>query len=244
MTGNTELKIHVPKTFYAGEVTSGRCVSNVNDFNSIFVIMTVTSDGNCTVNRSKEIETVGTHYQKNFSIICASGNHTVSCSTNGRHHINKVKPLQGIYNCNAYILMYIYSHTMYTYIHIYMTLYHKYYVYTVLKRPSPEIINKPCNVTIAVGLPITFRCYVKGEPNHYWVGWMSRNTIITPGKDYSISTSQSFLSANGTTHYLTVHEVKEAGKYDCKVYSLEGNVEDFITHEVIISNGMDKYSNC
>ena len=126
-----------------------------------------------------------------------------------------------------------------------MTFYHKYYLYTVLKRPSsPEIINKPCNVTIAVGLPVTFRCYVKGDPNHYWVGWMSRNTIIQAGNDYSISTSQSFLSTNGTTHYLTIHEVKEAGKYDCKVYSLEGNVEDFITHEVMVSNGMNKYSNC
>ena len=79
MIGNAELKIHVPNTFYAGEVTSGRCVSNVNDFNSIFVIMTVTSDGNCTVNRSREIETVGKHYQMNFTINCASGNHTVSC---------------------------------------------------------------------------------------------------------------------------------------------------------------------
>ena len=111
---------------------------------------------------------------------------------------------------------------------------------TVTEKPSPKITSKPRNVTIAVGLPITFRCYVEGDPNHYWVGWMTKNTIIQPGEEYSVSTSPNFKSVNGTANYLTVHTVKEAGKYDCQVYSLMGDIIDFITHEVIISNGMDK----
>ena len=121
-----------------------------------------------------------------------------------------------------------------------LTILHKYFLPTVLERP--KIINKPCNVTIAFGLPITFRCHVEGDPNHYWVGWISRNTIIQEGENRSISSSTSFKSTNGTTHYLTVHSVKEEGQYECKVYNLAGDVEDFITHKVIISNGMHKYS--
>ena len=70
---------------------------------------------------------------------------------------------------------------------------------------------------------------------------MTKNTIIQPGEEYSVSTSPSFKSLNGTAHYLTLHTIKEAGKYDCKVYGLAGDVVDFITHEVIISHGMDKY---
>ena len=131
-----------------------------------------------------------------------------------------------------------------TYIHKYTHTYvqcFKYLVHTVTEKPSPKITSKPRNVTIAVGLSITFRCYVEGDPNHYWVGWMTKNTIIQPGEEYSVSTSPSFKSTNGTTHYLTVHTIKEAGKYDCQVYSLTGDVVDFITHEVIISNGMDNY---
>ena len=116
----------------------------------------------------------------------------------------------------------------------------KYLVHTVTEKPSPKITNEPHNVTIAVGLPITFRCYVEGDPNHYWVGWMTRNTIIQPGEEYSVSTSPNFKSTNGTAHYLTVHTVKEAGKYDCQVYNPVGDVVDFITHEVIVSNGMNK----
>jgi len=82
---------------------------------------------------------------------------------------------------------------------------------------------------------------VKGDPSHYWVGWMSRNTIVQEGDKYSISNSPSFKSNNGTSHYLTVHSVKEAGKYECIVYNLAGEVEDFITHEVFLnSKGMDK----
>ena len=116
--------------------------------------------------------------------------------------------------------------------------YTKQSLHTVLDKP-PKITNKPCNVTIAVGLPTTFRCSVEGDPSHYWVGWMVRNTIIQQGEEYSISTSPNFQSTNnGTSHYLTVHTVKEAGKYECKVYSLEGDIEDFITHEVVISDGI------
>ena len=111
---------------------------------------------------------------------------------------------------------------------------------TVLDKP-PKIINKPCNVNIAAGLPTTFRCSVEGDPSKYWVGWMVRNTIIQQGEEHSISTSPNFQSTNGTSHYLTVHTVKEAAKYDCKVYSLEGDIEDFIIHEVVISNGIHKH---
>ena len=69
---------------------------------------------------------------------------------------------------------------------------------------------------------------------------MVRNMIIQQGEEHSISTSPNFQSTNGTNHYLTIHAVKEASKYDCKVYSLEGDIEDFITHEVVISDGMHR----
>ena len=57
---------------------------------------------------------------------------------------------------------------------------------TVIDKP-PKIINKPSNVTIAVGLPITFRCSVEGDPTHYWVGWMVRNAVIQKREEYSIA---------------------------------------------------------
>ena len=114
-------------------------------------------------------------------------------------------------------------------------------VHTVTEKPSPKITNKPSNITIAVGLPITFSCYVEGDPNSYWVGWMTKNIIIQPGEEHAVSTSPSFKSVNGTTHYLTVHTVKGTSKYDCKVYDLAGDVVDFITHKVIISHGMHGY---
>ena len=120
MIGNAELKIHIPKTFYAGEVISGRCVSNVNDCSEApFVCITVTADDNCTVNRSKETETVGKHYQKNFTIICPSGNHTVSCYT---IHKTKDKLLKGSYlllqcmHTNVYLSTYVQCTCTYLYI--------------------------------------------------------------------------------------------------------------------------------
>ena len=106
-----------------------------------------------------------------------------------------------------------------------------------VKDKSPKIINKPSNITIAVGLPVTFRCSVKGDPTHYWVGWMVRNAVIQKGEEYSIATSPNFQSVNGTSHYLTVHTVKEAGKFECIVYNPVGDVVDLLTHEVFISNG-------
>ena len=108
---------------------------------------------------------------------------------------------------------------------------------TVIERP-PKIVNKPHNITTDIGLPVTLTCYVEGDPNHYWVGWMSRQTIIHAGEKHSISTSPNFKSTNGTTHHLTIHSVKEAGKYECKVYTMTGDVQDQLTHHVFaITNG-------
>ena len=106
---------------------------------------------------------------------------------------------------------------------------------TVIEKP-PKIINKPCNITTDVGLPVTFTCYVEGDPNEYWVGWMSRQTLIQAGEEHSISTSPSFKSTNGTAHHLTIHSVKEAGNYECKVYTIKGDVQDQVTHHVFVTD--------
>ena len=99
------------------------------------------------------------------------------------------------------------------------------------------IISKPHNITTVVGLPVTLTCYVEGDPNHYWVGWMSRNSIIQAGEEHSVSTSPSFQSANGTVHYLTIHTVKTSGKYHCNVYTISKKVVDQVTHQVTVDNG-------
>ena len=104
---------------------------------------------------------------------------------------------------------------------------------------EPKITNNCSNVTTEVGLPVTLTCYVEGDPNHYWVGWMSRNTIIHAGDEHSISTSPNFRSLNGTAHHLTIHSVKVPGKYECVLYTVEGDVQDKITHHVDVHEGKD-----
>lgn len=111
-------------------------------------------------------------------------------------------------------------------------------MFLVMEKPTPTIISEPQNVTIEAGLPVTLSCYVEGDPRHYWVGWMSRNTIIQNGEEHSISTSPSFKSTNGTSHYLTIHSVKSSGKYNCKVFTIQQNVAvDEVTHQVVVDNG-------
>ena len=107
---------------------------------------------------------------------------------------------------------------------------------------EPTIISKPENITTVVGLPVTLKCYVKGDPSHYLVGWMSQNEIIQEGKEHSMSTSPSFTSANGTVHYLTVHTVKTSGKYHCNVYTMSKKVVDQVTHQVHIGKGKIYYT--
>ena len=101
----------------------------------------------------------------------------------------------------------------------------------------PEIITRPINAVVdRVGLPITLTCKVSGDPSHYWVGWMYRNSIIQRGdEDYahSFSTSPSYLS-NGTTQFLTIHSLKAPGNYTCQVYSIEGKQLDNVTHQVTV----------
>lgn len=115
------------------------------------------------------------------------------------------------------------------------------YVHIVSVREKPKIeakiISKSQNVTTGVGLPVTLKCYVEGDPSQYWVGWLSRNAMIHKGEDHSISTSPSLKSTNGTTHYLTIHSVKVSGKYHCKVYTVQKKVLDQVTHEVLVDNG-------
>ena len=110
------------------------------------------------------------------------------------------------------------------------------YVHTIVIQRPPKIINKPHNITTDIGLPVTLTCYVEGDSNHYWVGWMSRHTIIQAGEEHSISTSPNFKSSNGTTHHLTIHSVKEAGKYECKVYTVTGDLQDELTHHILVIN--------
>ena len=65
---------------------------------------------------------------------------------------------------------------------------------------------------------------------------MSRHTVIQAGEEHSISSSTNFTSANSTIHYLTIHSVKEAGKYECKVYTIAGDVQDQVTHHIIVND--------
>ena len=104
---------------------------------------------------------------------------------------------------------------------------------------EPKIISKPCNITTEVGQPVTLTCYVEGDPDHYWVGWMSKNTIIHARDEHSISTSPSFRSLNGTVHHLTIHSVKVSGKYECILYTVEGDVQDKVAHNIAIYEGKD-----
>ena len=85
-----------------------------------------------------------------------------------------------------------------------------------------------------VGLPVTLSCHVKGDPTHYWVGWMYRDSIIQEGEQNAMSTSRS---TRGTHHYLTIHTVKESGKYKCNVYTIKGLVNQ-VPHHVTVKNGM------
>ena len=114
----------------------------------------------------------------------------------------------------------------------------------MLEKPTvePKIINEPENITTGVGLPVTLKCYVKGDPSHYIVGWISRNTVIQEGEEYSMSTSPSFKSTNGTAHYLTIHTVKVSDKYYCNVYTIENKVVDQVTHQIHVDNGMISYT--
>ena len=107
--------------------------------------------------------------------------------------------------------------------------------FTVIQKP-PKVINKPSNITTDIGLPVTLTCYVEGDPSHYWIGWMSRHTVIQAGEKHSISTSPNFKSANGTIYHLTIHSVKEAGKYECKVYAITGDVQDQVAHHIIVND--------
>jgi len=57
--------------------------------------------------------------------------------------------------------------------------------------------------------------------------------------DHSVSVSPSIKSLQGTTHHLTVHSVKQDGKYQCQVFTIkDGSVADQLTHQVTISKGM------
>ena len=98
MTGNAELKIHVPKNFSVGEVIHGSCVTSVNDFYHMSkseVTISISSNG-CTVNLSNGLKTERNHYKKDFTITCnTNGSHHIECHTNGMDHINKRINFQG-----------------------------------------------------------------------------------------------------------------------------------------------------
>ena len=105
---------------------------------------------------------------------------------------------------------------------------------------KPTIVSPPVNATVTrSGLPITLSCEVDGDPNHYWVRWFHRNSMIqTDDDDHSVSVSPSVRSLQGTTHHLTVHSVKVAGKHHCQVFTIQdGNVTDQVTHQVSIGSG-------
>ncbi|XP_065914078.1 uncharacterized protein [Dysidea avara] len=72
-----------------------------------------------------------------------------------------------------------------------------------------KVIPKPSKV----GLPVTLSCHVEGDSNNYWVGWMYRESNIQG--EHSMSTSPN----------LTVYTLTAPGKYVCKVYIINGPVD-------------------
>ena len=108
--------------------------------------------------------------------------------------------------------------------------------YTVISKPT--ITSTAVNATVTrPGLPITLSCEVNGDPNTYWVGWFYKTSIIQNGEDdHSVSVSPSIKSLQGTSHHLTVHSVKQNGKYQCLVFAIrDGSVVDEVTHQVNIT---------
>ena len=187
--------------------------------------MSLTSRGDCVIQDSGgyEPKRFKNYYQKSFIVTCKKGRHTIECKTNSNAmHQNAAVQLEGVLYSTQHTLHALCNHVMYSY-------------YIVSERP-PKIINQPRNITTNVGLPVTLTCYVEGDPNHYWVGWMSRHTIIQGGEEHSISTSPNFKSTNGTIHHLTIHSVKETGKYECKVYTIAGDVQDQVTHHISVTD--------
>ena len=85
-----------------------------------------------------------------------------------------------------------------------------------------------------VGLPVTLRCQVEGDPGHYWIGWLKRNTIIQAEEE---TASPNFGLCNSTTRYLTIHSIKVPGKYECKMYTVTGDIQDQVSHQVFITEG-------
>ncbi|XP_065918550.1 uncharacterized protein [Dysidea avara] len=115
----------------------------------------------------------------------------------------------------------------------------------VVSDRKPKIVSSSLNATVTrPGLPITLSCEVDGDPNHYWVGWFHKSSIIQNGDDdHSVSVSPSFRSLQGTTHHLTVHSVKHDGKYQCLVFTVrDGSTVDQLTHQVTISKGNSEAS--
>ena len=103
-------------------------------------------------------------------------------------------------------------------------------MFVVISRPL--ITTCPTNATVdRVGLPITLTCEVSGDPSHYWVGWMHKNSIIETGNGHTVS---SLMSPNSTSYHLKVHSVKFPGKYTCQVFSIEGKQLSNVTHQVSV----------
>ena len=51
--------------------------------------------------------------------------------------------------------------------------------------PKPEVITEPISTTVD-RLPITLTCEVGGDPSHYWVGWIHKNSITQQEMDILI----------------------------------------------------------
>ena len=68
-----------------------------------------------------------------------------------------------------------------------MTQLHNKFINTCIVIPKPEITPKPINASVKrVGSPITLTCTVSGDPNHYWVGWLFKDSIIQRGDAFSL----------------------------------------------------------
>lgn len=79
------MEIHIRTTFYAEEAINGSCVGHKNHFRNHKPVMLMISDDGCTIKHELDPVLVENHYQKNFTITCTNGTHTIKCFSSSVH---------------------------------------------------------------------------------------------------------------------------------------------------------------
>ena len=98
-TGNARIRLHVPKTIYAGEATTVNCTGSKKDFQHGMPLMSLIPAGDdCTVqDNGYSPKWLKNYYQKSFPVTCKKGRHAIKCSTNSNTmRQNAAVKLQGV----------------------------------------------------------------------------------------------------------------------------------------------------